>query len=139
MNYMSLFPAVSRNMPRFSALAEAILSQVNDLQAVIAALPAAFSVSEAVGAQLDAVGETCMFPRPEGMADADYRSCLAAKLMLYTWDGTNGTAQALMTRLFPGSTICDNCDGTVTVHPVSDLQRDWKLYPLPAGVRAVVS
>ena len=139
MNYMSLFPAVSRNMPRFSALAQAILAQVNDLQSVIAILPAAYSVSEAVGSQLDAIGESFAFPRPEGMADADYRSCLAAKLMLYTWDGTNGTAQALMTRLFPGSTICDNCDGTVTVHPVSDLQRDWKLYPLPAGVRAVVS
>ena len=139
MNYMSLFPAVSRNMPRFSALAEAILAQVNDLQSVIAILPAAYSVSEAVGSQLDAIGESFAFPRPEGMADADYRSCLLAKLLLYTWDGTSESAQELITRLFPGSTFCDNCDGTVAVHPVSDLQRDWKLYPLPAGVRAVVS
>ena len=139
MNYMTLFPAVSRNMPRFSALAEAILAQVNDLQSVIAALPAAFSVSEAVGAQLDAVGETCMFPRPEGMTDADYRSCLLAKLLLYTWDGTNGSAQALMTRLFPDSTICDNCDGTVTAHPASALQSANHLYTVPAGVRAIIS
>ena len=139
MNYMSLFPAVSRNMPRFSALAQAILAQVNDLQSVIAILPAAYSVSEAVGSQLDAIGESFAFPRPEGMADTDYRSCLAAKLMLYTWDGTNGTAQALMTCLFPGSTICDNCDGTVTVHPVSALQSDNHLYSIPAGVRAIIS
>ena len=139
MDYITLFPSASRNMPRFSVLAQAILSQVNDLQAVIALLPAAFSVSEAVGSQLDAIGESFAFPRPEGMADTDYRACLAAKLLLCTWDGTNGTAQALMTRLFPGSTVCDNCDGTVTVHPVSALQSDCRLYPLPAGVWAIVS
>ena len=139
MDYMTLFPSASRNMPRFSAFAERILSQVNDLQAVIAALPAAFSVSEAVGSQLDAIGKSFAFSRPDGMADADYRSCLAAKLLLYTWDGTNSTAQALMARLFPGSTIRDNCNGTVTVHPASALQSDCRLYPLPAGVRAIVS
>ncbi len=139
MDYMTLFPSASRNMPRFSALAEAILSQVNDLLAVIAALPAAFSVSSAVGEQLDAVGASFMFSRPEGMSDADYRACLLAKLLLYTWDGTNASAQSLMTSMFQGSTICDNCDGTVSVHPASDLQRDQKLYPLPAGIKAVVS
>ena len=139
MDYITLFPSASRNMPRFSALAQAILSQVNDLQAVIALLPAAFSVSEAVGSQLDAIGESFAFTRPDGMTDADYRSCLRAKLLLYTWDGTNGTAQALMTRLFPGSTVCDNCNGTVTVHPVSALQSDNYLYPIPAGVRAIIS
>ena len=139
MDYMTLFPSASRNMPRFSALAEAILSQVNDLQAVIAALPAAFSVSEAVGSQLDAIGESFAFPRTEGMADADYRACLAAKLLLYTWDGTNGTAQALMNRLFPGSTICDNCNGTVTVYPASALQSGNRLYTVPAGVRTIIS
>ena len=139
MDYMALLPSASRNMPRFSALAEAILSQVNDLQAVIAALPAAFSVPEAAGAQLDALGASFMFPRPDGMTDEDYRACLRAKLLLYTWDGTNATAQVLMTRQFPGSTICDNCDGTVIVHPTSGLQRDQKLYPLPAGIRAIIS
>ena len=139
MNYMSLFPSASRSLPRFSALAEAILSQVSDLLAVIAALPAAFSVSEAVGVQLDAVGASFMLPRPEGMSDADYRTYLSAKLTLFTWDGANDTAQALMTRLFPGSTLCDNCNGTVTVYPVSSLQEEQKLYPVPAGVRAIIS
>ena len=56
MDYMSLFPSFSRGLPRFSALAQAILSQVNDLQAVVAALPAAYSVQEAAGKQLDALG-----------------------------------------------------------------------------------
>ncbi len=139
MDYITLFPSASRNRPRFSALAEAVLSQVADLQAVIAALPAAYSVSSAVGAQLDALGASFMLPRPEGMSDEDYRSCLAAKLLLYTWDGANDSAQALLSRMFPGSTIRDNCDGTVTVHPVSSLQEEQKLYPVPAGIRAIIS
>ena len=139
MDYMSLFPSFSRSLPRFSALAQAILSQVNDLQAVVATLPAVYSVQEAAGKQLDALGASFMFPRPKEMDDAGYRACLLAKLMLYTWDGTNETAQEILTRMFPGSTICDNCDGTVTVHPVSDMQREQRLYPLPAGVRAIVS
>ena len=139
MNYMTLFPSASRSLPRFSALAEAIFSQVNDLLSVIAALPAAFSVSQAVGAQLDAIGESFMVPRPEGLSDTDYRTYLSAKLVLFTWDGANDSAQAFLTRLFPGSTICDNCNGTVTIHPVSMLQSDQKIYPLPAGVRAILS
>ena len=139
MDYMTLFPSASRSLPRFSALAEAILSQVNDLLSVIAALPAAFSVSQAVGAQLDAIGESFMLPRPEGLSDADYRVYLSAKLVLFTWDGANDSAQSLLSCLFPGSTLCDNCNGTVTIHPASTLQSDQKIYPLPAGVRAILS
>ena len=137
MDYMTLFPSASRNLPRFSALAEAVLSQVDDLIAVVQSLNAAFSVSGAEGAQLDALGSSLGLSRPEGMTDADWRQMLAAKLSLWTWDGANDTAQELLSRIFPGSTICDNQNGTVTVHPVSTLQSEQKLYPLPAGVRAV--
>ena len=139
MDYMTLFPSVSRSLPRFSALAEAILSQVNDLLSVIAALPAAFSVSQAVGAQLDAIGASFMLPRPAGLSDTEYRTYLSAKLVLFTWDGANDSAQSLLTRLFPGSTLCDNCNGTVTIHPVSALQADQQIYPLPTGVRAIIN
>ena len=54
MDYLTLFPSASRNLPRFSALAEAVLSQVGDLIAVVQNMNAAFSVSGAEGAQLDA-------------------------------------------------------------------------------------
>ena len=138
MDYMTLFPSASRNMPKFSALAEAVLSQVDELIAVTAALPAAFSVPEAAGAQLDAIGGSFMLPRPEGLSDADYRQVLRAKLALLAWDGANDSAQELADRLFPGSAYCDNCDGTVTVACTSALQAEHRLYPLPAGVRAVV-
>ena len=139
MDYLTLFPSASRNLPRFSALAEAVLSQADDLIAVVQNMNAAFSVSGAAGAQLDALGVSVGISRPEGMTDADYRQVIAAKLAMFTWDGANDTAQELLTRIFPGSTICDNQDGTVTVHTVSALQAEQELFPLPAGVRAVVN
>ena len=139
MDYMTLFPAFMREKPRFAALAQAILSQVTDLMTVIQAIPAAFSPGYAEGIQLDAVGKAAGLPRPEGMSDADYRKYLLAWLMLCSWDGTNETAQAVLSAAFPGSTISDNLNGTVTVHTVDSLQADYRLYPLPAGVQAVVT
>lgn len=139
MDYMNLFPAWSREKPRFAALAQAILTQVNDLMAVIQSIPSAYSPDFAEGASLDAIGEASGCPRPDGMSDADYRQFLLASFALFSWDGSNGTAQAVLSAAFPGSTISDNIDGTVTIHPVSQLQTDQHLYPLPAGVRAVIS
>ncbi len=138
MDYMSLFPSASRDLPRFSALAQAVLSQVNDLIAVVAAFPAAFSVSGAAGAQLDDIGASFMLPRPEGLTDVQYREYLAARLAMFGWDGANNTAQELMTKLFTGSTISDNCNGTVGVHVVSELQAEQRLYPVPAGIQVAV-
>ena len=131
---MTLFPAYTRRKPRFCALAQAILSQAQDLETTIRAIPAAFSPEGAAGTRLDALGSASGLPRPEGMADEDYRQYLLAKFTLFTWDGTNGTAQPLLESVFPGSTLSDNGDGTVTVHPVSALQEAFHLYPVPAGV-----
>ena len=136
MDYMTLFPAYTRNMPRFSALAQSILTQAGDLETLIQSIPAAYAPETAQGIQLDAVGEASGLPRPDSLPDADYRTYLLAKFALFTWDGTNETAQPILSRIFPGSTISDNGDGTVTVHTVSPLQATYRLYPLPAGVLA---
>ena len=138
MDYMSFFPSAARALPRFSALARAVLAQAEDLIAVISQLNAAYSLDSAAGAALDAFGASVMLPRPEGLGDEDYRVYLKAKLKLFTWDGSNDTAQEILSELFPGSTIRDNLDGTVTVHTVSALQREQGLYPLPAGVKALI-
>ena len=139
MDYMTLFPSVSRSLPRFSALAEAILSQVNDLQAVIAAFPSAYSVQYAVGDQLDAIGASFMLPRPEGLEDEPYRLYLLMKLALFTWDGSNESAQRLVRQFLPGASICDNCDGTVTIYSPVSQWIDQGMFPVPAGVRVIVS
>ena len=139
MDYLSLFPSFTRGLPRFSALAAAILSQADDLIAVIRELPGAFAADSAVGNQLDALGASVGFPRPDGMTDADYREVLRAKFVLWTWDGANDTAQGVMDRICPGSAICDNGDGTVTVSGISALHAEYGLWPVPAGVRTIVS
>lgn len=135
MDYMTLFPAHTRERPRFSALARAILSQAEALETLIRNLPKAFSPEYAQGIQLDAVDEASGLPRPDNLQDEDYRTYLLAKLALFTWDGTNETAQPLLDRLFPGSTISDNGNGTVSVHAASPLQEQYQLFPIPAGVR----
>ena len=136
MDYMTLFPAYTRQMPRFSALAQSILTQAGDLETLIRHIPAAYAPETAQGIQLDAIGEASGLQRPEGLSDEDYRTFLLAKLALFTWDGTNETAQPLLDRIFPGSTISDNGDGTVTVRTVSQLQETYCLYPLPAAILA---
>ena len=131
---MTLFPAYTRRKPRFCALAQAILSQAQDLETTIREIPAAYSPEGAGGVRLEALGNASGLPRPEGMADEDYRKYLLAKFALFTWDGTNETAQPLLESIFPGSTISDNGDGTVTVHPISALQEQSRLWPVPAGI-----
>ena len=136
MDYMTLFPAYTRKMPKFSALAQSILTQAGDLETLVRGIPAAYAPETARGIQLDAIGEASGLSRPEGLPDADYRTYLLAKFALWTWDGTNETAQPLLDRIFPGSIICDNGNGTVTVHTRSPLQETYCLYPLPAGILA---
>ena len=136
MDYMILLPAYTRRMPRFSALAQSILSQAGDLETLIRSIPAAYAPETARGIQLDALGEASGLPRPEDLPDADYRTYLLAKFTLWIWDGTNETAQPLLDRLFPGSTLSDNGNGTVTVHTVNPLQETYSLYPLSAGILA---
>lgn len=131
---MTLFPAYTRRKPRFCAQAQAILSQAQDLETTIREIHAAWSPEGARGARLDALGSVSGLPRPEGMPDEDYRIYLLAKFALFTWDGTNETAQLLLESVFPGSIISDNGDGTVTVRPVSALQEQYRLWPVPAGV-----
>ena len=131
--YMSLFPASSRDLPRFSALAEAVLRQVMDLMALVPQLESGFSFAWAAGVQLDALGESVRVPRQEGWDDETYRTVLLRKLKRCRWDGTNATAGDFLTE---GETVSDNCDGTVTVRTASPLPAE-ELLPVPVGVGAV--
>ena len=132
--YLSLFPAYCREMPRFSALAEAVLRQVTDLMALVLSLGSGFSVGNAAGVQLDAVGESFGFPRREGWDDETYRGVLLRKLKRLTWDGMNESVPSFLQE---GETLCDNGDGTVTV-TAGDLPLPAnELLPIPMGVRTI--
>ncbi|MBQ6400565.1 MAG: hypothetical protein IJI21_10680 [Clostridia bacterium] len=135
MNYLSLFSSSIRALPRFSALASAVLSQADDLIALVSGFPEAFSLATAAGAQLSALGTSLGIPRPDSASDTDYRALIRAKLRLFRWPGTNESVPALLAEISPGADLCDNGDGSVTVSGLSHLPcGDRSLLPVPAGI-----
>ena len=137
MDWLSLFPGVSRDKPRFMALAEAVIQQVNDFLPLIAQLQSGFSFAEAEGMQLDQVAEAVGLCRTDvgtNVSDEAFRQYLLAKLALWTWDGTNKTVPEVLDTAFPGCTQTDNGDGTVTITGVSG-ERVAKVASFPAGVK----
>ena len=132
--YLSLFPATVREMPRFMALAEALLRQVTDLAVLVNSINSGFSVGSAAGVQLDALGESFSIPRQEGWDDETYRSVLLRKLKRFAWDGTNETS---FDDLLEGETFRDNDNGTVMVGTGTLPLPASELLPIPVGVKAV--
>ena len=130
-DYLALFPGASREKSRFMALAEAVLSQVLDLQNLVSQIRTGYSVGSAVGAQLDAVAAAVGLRRESGIeTDEAFWQYLLAKLCLWGWDGSNeGVPAALSAQ--PGVMVSDNGNGTVTVSPAGS---DPELLPVPAGV-----
>lgn len=141
MEWLSLFPGASRDRPRFMALAEAVLRQVNDLLPLIAQLQSGFSFAEAQGVQLDQIAGVVGLSRADigtDVSDEAFREYLLAKLALWTWDGTNKNVPGVLGVALPDSSQVDDRDGTVTVNTESNLPPE-KVFPVPAGVGIVVN
>ena len=132
-DYLSLFPAYTRGMPRFIALAEAVLRQATDLMDLVPQLASGFSFAHAEGVQLDALGGSVGIIRQEGRDDESYRRVLLKKLKLYTWDGTNERAFDFAEE---GEVFVDNDDGTVTARTDAPLTAG-EVMPVPMGIRVV--
>ena len=132
-SYLALFPAFSREKPRFSALAEAVLRQAADLIALVPSLASGFSFAFAEGIRLDALGASVSVPRQESWDDETYCAVLLKKLKLNTWDGTNETSFSFVEE---GETFIDNCNGTVTAGTALPLPAN-EVLPIPIGVAAV--
>ena len=132
-DYLNLFPAYSREKPRFSALAEAVLRQVADLIALVPSLASGFSFASAVAGQLDLLGASVSIPRQEGWADETYRAVLLKKLKLDTWDGMNETSFDFLDE---SETLIDNCNGTVSAVTSLPLPAN-EVLPVPIGAKLV--
>ena len=133
MDYMTLFPGYTRDKPRFAALAAAVLQQVTDLIALVPELESGFSVAQAVGEQLDALGVSLSIPRQSGWNDETYRSILLRKLRRNQWNGLNDSAFEYVDE---GETFTDNCNGTVTATTVEAVPAK-EVMPVPMGFKAV--
>jgi hypothetical protein len=132
-DYLSLFPAYTRDRPRFIALAGAVLRQVMDLMDLVPQLASGFSFARAEGKQLDELGTSVGIPRRESWDDESYRRVLLKKLKLYTWDGTNERAFDFAEE---GEVFVDNDDGTVTARTGLTLPAG-EVMPVPVGIRVV--
>ncbi len=132
-SFLALFPAFSREKPRFSALAEAVLRQAVDLIALVPSLASGFSFASAVGVQLDELGTSVSVPRQEGWDDETYRAVLLKKLKLNAWDGTNETSFSFVEE---GETFIDNNNGTVTTSTALPLPAN-EVLPVPIGVKCI--
>ena len=132
-DYLSLFPAYTRDRPRFIALAGAVLRQVMDLMDLVPQLASGFSFAHAEGVQLDALGGSVGIIRQESRDDESYRRVLLKKLKLYTWDGTNERAFDFAEE---GEVFVDNDDGTVTARTDVPLPAG-EVMPVPMGIRVV--
>ena len=135
-DYVKVFSSALQGMPRFAALARAVVGQVEDLRAVVQEMPAAFSLEQAVGVQLDILGEGFGVDRKEGQDDEAYRMRIRDKLALWRWNGTNEEVNAVLEDVSPGSMQNDRQDGSVEVTVEGSLPGTAReLFPVPAGIR----
>ncbi len=144
-DYLSLFPGASREKPKFMALAEAVLSQVTDLMALVAQMQSGFSFATAVGKQLDQIAEGIGLKRSdctwgEETSDEAFRDYIGSKLALWSWDGTNAGVPVTLEKSLAGSKLTDNLDGTITAVPAASplTASAEELFPYPAGVRLII-
>lgn len=140
--YLSLFPATSREKPRFMALASAVLSQAVELLSLIQSdISSSYDLDSAAGSQLDTLGALLNVPRPKpSTQDADYRILLRARAAVNHWDGTNETLPTVLEAAFPGRSarLTDNLDGTVTASISGSVPFALQdLFPVPAGIRLI--
>ena len=133
MNYKTLFPAYTRDMPKFSALAEAVLTQLQDLQSLVSTINPSFSLSQSQGVHLEAVGASLSIPRPNNLPDEPYRQILQRKLKRNQWNGLNETAFDYVEE---GETFCDNADMTVTAATIEAASPE-EILSVPIGVKPI--
>ena len=145
LDWRTLFSPYVRSLPRFSALADAILAQVSDLAEVAQSLPAAFSLETAEGRQLDLLAESLGLRRgdlaadPATVPDATFRAWIRARLACWRWDGTNEGMPAALREAFPDHEVScvDNGDLTVSVSGLPPELPADSIVPVPAGVRII--
>ncbi len=142
-SFLSLLTPSVRELPRFSALAEAVLRQAEDLAAVLPSLLSGFSLTGAEGLLLDQLGASLGLDRSAAADSPDetFRAYIRAKLLLRRWDGSAGSVPALLEAAFPGQnvTLTDNGDMTVTARNTENLPgAPADLLPVPPGVQLIL-
>ncbi len=155
--YLSIITSEHREQPKYMAVLSAYLETLQHVLNILNAWNEHFHLEDAVGNQLDLLGEIVGRRRvlnfqPEGYSarldDENYRLILKAKILQNQWDGTIAGMQALFQSIFPDQTLVliDNQDMTMraTVVGLADslqvqLLNHGYILPKPEGVRLHVT
>src|ERR1039457_5238071 len=125
--YLSLIPSQYQNSPKFIAFMKTLLTPFDDITACLYSFSWAFDINNAVGPQLDIIGNIVGAPREVNfqprfgvssiLDDATYRILILATIARNQWDGQIDSLQAAWLSLFPGGRliIIDNQNMTFEV------------------------
>ena len=152
-DYLNMISSEHRGQPKYIAMLTAYLRKLQDAQMVLEAFDLHFDLNEAIGAQLDKLGEIVGRSRilafqPESRSalldDDNYRLIIKAKILQNQWDGTIEDMASLFKQVFPDMqlAIIDNQNMSMEIQ-VTGLRDDLQLQmlnngyviPKPEGVR----
>ena len=156
-DYLNIITSEHRQQPKYIAMLTAYLRKLQDAQLVIEAFDLHFDLNEAIGAQLDRLGDIVGRSRilafqPESRSalldDDNYRLIIKAKILQNQWDGTIEDMANLFKQVFPDMqlAIIDNQNMSMEIQ-VTGLRDDLQLQmlsngyviPKPEGVRIKIT
>ena len=156
-DYLNIITSEHRQQPKYIAMLTAYLRKLQDAQLVIEAFDLHFDLNEAIGAQLDRLGDIVGRSRilqfqPENQSaklnDENYRLIIKAKILQNQWDGTIEDMASLFRQVFPDMQlkIIDNQNMSMEIQ-VTGLRDDLQLQmlnngyviPKPEGVRIKIT
>jgi hypothetical protein len=151
--YTALITSEYQGSVKFQRWLAALLQPLDDASQCLESISLAFDLDQAVGVQLDILGQiigqgrTMTFTPSSGASpildDTTYRLLLKARIAWNTWDGTIDGLQTVWKNLFPtgGITIVDNQNMSATVVMTGaftaiqqDLINAGLIVPRPEGV-----
>lgn len=155
--YLDLITSQHNTKPKFMTWLSSTLSIVNDNIGMTSTIPSTFDIDNAVGVQLDVLGQilgrtrNLSFQPSNGesptLSDDNYRIALKAKILINQWDGTIPSIYNIWNSLFSDLTlnVIDNQDMTMSVvingqiDPViNEMIAAGFIIPKPAGVSLTI-
>ncbi len=154
-DYINKIIPQHRSQPKFIAWLTVILQMQQDARDFIESINAAFDIDNAVGVQLDILGQILGQPRllnfqPSSgssiLTDDYYRLVLKAKILNNQWDGTREHYDSMLSTVFANLpiVISDNSNMTIGIAYIAgssdayigELLSHGYLFPVSAGISA---
>ena len=152
-SYLGLITSEYADKPNFNSFVETFLKEVSYVNNILYSFDTIFNIQNAVGDQLDKIGEIMNVGRelpisnssiPSVLTDDLYRQVILSKIYSSHWDGTIDGLKKIMNKIFPNVAwqIVDGQDMTmqiIIIYPNADpaliaLLTEGYILPKPSGV-----